>query len=164
MYGSILKINQISQSFYDLVRIGQYSNVFFLASVLAACSDSFHRSFFPRITQILVYRLLGLGTAFYWIQNACLNRDDDTNTQSIDCMHLLAVRWLYFGGKSVGNGTVSCLGSRSLSSSQETCKQRNIPIAYGSYDEVLNDKSVDAVYIPLPSNLHSEWVAKTGKN
>ena len=32
--------------------------------------------------------------------------------------------------------------------------------AYGSYDELLSDDSVDAVYIPLPNNIHCEWVVK----
>ena len=32
--------------------------------------------------------------------------------------------------------------------------------AYGSYDEVLADSRVDAVYIPLPAALHLPWVRK----
>ena len=28
--------------------------------------------------------------------------------------------------------------------------------AYGSYDELLEDKEVQAIYIPLPNNLHLE--------
>ena len=32
--------------------------------------------------------------------------------------------------------------------------------AFGSYDELLADKSVDAVYLPLPAGLHVEWVKK----
>ncbi|QKS70600.1 Gfo/Idh/MocA family oxidoreductase [Paenalkalicoccus suaedae] len=31
---------------------------------------------------------------------------------------------------------------------------------YGTYDELLNDSSIDAVYIPLPNALHKEWVIK----
>ena len=32
--------------------------------------------------------------------------------------------------------------------------------AYGSYDELLSDAGIDAVYIPLPNGLHCEWAIK----
>ena len=42
-----------------------------------------------------------------------------------------------------------------------------IPTAYGSYDELLADAEIDAVYIPLPTSLHHRWVmaaARAGKH
>ena len=42
----------------------------------------------------------------------------------------------------------------------ENCLSLESVQLYGSYDELLADSTVDAVYIPLPTNLHLEWVTK----
>jgi predicted dehydrogenase len=52
---------------------------------------------------------------------------------------------------------VVAVGSRDLARAQEFARRRGIPRAYGSYDELLADPDVEAVYIPLPNTMHSEW-------
>lgn len=39
--------------------------------------------------------------------------------------------------------------------------QLNIPVVHDSYDKLLNDPQIDAVYIPLPNHLHIEWAIKS---
>lgn len=36
--------------------------------------------------------------------------------------------------------------------------------AYGSYEELLNDPAVEAVYIPLPNDLHGPWVVRAAEH
>lgn len=56
--------------------------------------------------------------------------------------------------------TVTAIASRNLEQATETAKRLNIPTVYGSYEELLNDANVDAVYIPLPNHMHVEWAIK----
>jgi len=53
------------------------------------------------------------------------------------------------------------ISSRSLEKSKNVSEKYNIPKYYGSYQDLLNDKSIEAVYIPLPNHLHLEWIKKS---
>lgn len=55
---------------------------------------------------------------------------------------------------------LAALASRSLEKSTALCAEFGISTAYGSYPELLADPTIDAVYLPLPNHLHSEWAAK----
>jgi predicted dehydrogenase len=60
-------------------------------------------------------------------------------------------------------GRLAAVGSRSRSSAQKFAQKYRIPKAHGSYEELLKDSSVDAVYIATPHPFHVEWVIKAAK-
>src|SRR5262249_28812627 len=49
------------------------------------------------------------------------------------------------------------VASRDLARADEYAREWEIPVAYGSYEELLADDSIEAVYIPLPNTMHCEW-------
>ena len=64
-------------------------------------------------------------------------------------------------------GTLHALASRDGSTARAWAAEFGVPRAFGSYDELLADPDVDAVYIPLPNELHKPWVfaaADAGKH
>jgi predicted dehydrogenase len=52
------------------------------------------------------------------------------------------------------------IASRNPESAKNTARQLAIPKSYGSYDELLKDNEIEAVYIPLPNYLHVPWAIK----
>ncbi|MEY2408414.1 MAG: hypothetical protein QOF48_1084 [Verrucomicrobiota bacterium] len=66
-----------------------------------------------------------------------------------------------------GNGTVAAVASRERLRSQqfiEECQRqapmKTAPRALGSYEELIADPDVDAVYLPLPTGLRKQWVIR----
>ncbi len=49
------------------------------------------------------------------------------------------------------------IASRNIEKAREAAKSSQIPKYYGSYQELLDDKEIEAVYIPLPNHLHVKW-------
>src|SRR5262249_41127149 len=58
---------------------------------------------------------------------------------------------------------VTALASRNLTKAQQAAHQLGIPKAYGSYDALLADPEIEAVYNPLPNHLHVSWSIKAAK-
>ncbi len=54
-------------------------------------------------------------------------------------------------------GTVEAIASRNEANAKEVAARLGIPKAYGSYEALLADPQIDAVYNPLPNNLHIDW-------
>jgi xylose dehydrogenase (NAD/NADP) len=79
----------------------------------------------------------------------------------------IARRGLIPGIAASSTGVLLALGSRDGAVSRAWAQEFGIPKAYGSYGRVLDDSEVDAVYLPLPNELHKPWVlaaADAGKH
>jgi predicted dehydrogenase len=89
------------------------------------------------------------------------------------------VRWGVLSTASIGvrkvipamqrgqHSTVAAIASRDLAKARTVAAQLNIPTAYGSYEELLADPIIDAIYNPLPNQLHVPWTiraAEAGKH
>ena len=59
--------------------------------------------------------------------------------------------------------TVAAMASRNLSKAQEIAKTLGIPKAYGSYEDLVADPEIDAIYNPLPNQLHVPWTIKAAE-
>jgi len=65
------------------------------------------------------------------------------------------------------NCQVTAIGSRDLRKAKTAAEQLSIPKPYGSYEELLADDEIDAIYNPLPNHLHVPWsirAAEAGKH
>ena len=82
------------------------------------------------------------------------------------------VRWGILSTANIGAGKVipamqkgklceiSAISSRDINKAKKTADTLGIPKTYGSYEELLNDPEIDAVYNPLPNNYHVPWTIK----
>ena len=56
--------------------------------------------------------------------------------------------------------SIQAVSSRDLSKAQHFAQSFGVARAYGSYEALLADTSLDAIYIPLPNSLHAEWAIR----
>ncbi len=59
--------------------------------------------------------------------------------------------------------TVTAIASRDLTKAREASTQLGVPTAYGSYEELIADPNIDAIYNPLPNQLHVPWTQKAAE-
>lgn len=89
------------------------------------------------------------------------------------------IRWGVLSTASIGTrkvipgmqrsrrGIVDAIASRDIGRARRAAAELGIPKAYGSYEELLADPEIDAVYNPLPNNMHIDWTiaaAQAGKH
>jgi predicted dehydrogenase len=55
---------------------------------------------------------------------------------------------------------LAAVGSRAVDAAARFARTHGIPTAHGSYDDLLADPRVQAVYVSLPNSLHREWTIK----
>ena len=68
------------------------------------------------------------------------------------------------GMKKAEHCELYAIAGRSLEKAQAFKNEYGFEKAYGSYDELIADSAVQAVYIPLPNNLHLKWVKAALQN
>src|SRR5579862_7210032 len=85
-----------------------------------------------------------------------------------DSKHMDLVKWgivstadinrkLIPGARASEKVEVVAVASRAQDRAEAYAREWGIPRAYGSYEELLADPEIEAVYISLPNNLHCEW-------
>lgn len=62
--------------------------------------------------------------------------------------------------QQAANCTVTGICSRNFTTAEQAADKLGIQKAYGSYEELLNDPEIDAIYNPLPNHLHVMWTIK----
>ncbi len=72
----------------------------------------------------------------------------------------IGLRKVLPGMKNSKHAEIVAISSRDVDAARKAAKQLNIPKAYGSYQELLADPEIDAVYNPLPNHLHVSWSIK----
>ncbi|UTF53595.1 Gfo/Idh/MocA family protein [Natronosalvus rutilus] len=55
---------------------------------------------------------------------------------------------------------VGAIASRDAERAESVAEEYGIPRSCGSYDDLLGDSDLDAVYVPLPNALHGEWTKR----
>jgi predicted dehydrogenase len=85
------------------------------------------------------------------------------------------VRWGVLGVASIATrkvipamqrgefSTIAAIASRDFGKAESAARSMDIPKAYGSYEEMLADPAIEAIYNPLPNHLHVPWSIKAAE-
>jgi predicted dehydrogenase len=75
----------------------------------------------------------------------------------------IAVKKVLPAMKQCTRAELVAIASRNLQRAQEAAARFGMSEAYGSYEELLADRKIDAIYNPLPNNLHVPWSIKAAE-
>lgn len=65
------------------------------------------------------------------------------------------------GVRDANRSVITAVGSRKRHHAESFAHKHNVPTAHGSYEELLDEICIEAVYIALPNSLHHEWTLKS---
>jgi D-xylose 1-dehydrogenase (NADP+, D-xylono-1,5-lactone-forming) len=66
-------------------------------------------------------------------------------------------------GDEADHGVITAISSRDAGKAAEAAAKLGLDKSYGSYQELLDDPDIDAVYNPLPNSMHAEWTIKAAQ-
>ena len=75
----------------------------------------------------------------------------------------IALRKVIPGMQKGARTEIAAIASRDKKKAEEAAHKLGIPKAYGSYEELLRDREIEAVYNPLPNHLHVPWSIKAAE-
>jgi len=75
----------------------------------------------------------------------------------------IATRKVIPGMQKGALSAITAIASRDLKKAEASARELGIAKAYGSYDDLLADKEIEAVYNPLPNHLHVPWTARAAE-
>jgi len=100
---------------------------------------------------------------------------EPSQTKSMSDLGERQVRWGVLSTAAIGvkkvipgmqkckHARVAAIASRDLTKAREVADALGIPAAYGSYEDLLADPEIDAIYNPLPNQMHVPWTIKAAE-
>jgi predicted dehydrogenase len=67
------------------------------------------------------------------------------------------------GMQRCAHASIVAIASRRLATAQRAADRLGIRRAHGSYDALIHDADIDAIYIPLPNHLHVAWAVRAAR-
>jgi predicted dehydrogenase len=75
----------------------------------------------------------------------------------------IAVRKVIPGMQRGEWSEIAAIASRDAQKAAAAAFELGIPKSYGSYEELLQDPEIEAIYNPLPNQLHVPWTIKAAE-